>query len=382
MTDEKPPLTTRRRRKWFIVAVILLCVATIPLWRSWQSGTSPLKFQAFDYKINAQTGFNSGCTTSSSQESRFACGRIAIVNRSGHPLLAQTGTELQARLKPLGYVRQIDYYPAGSSPEAGRLAEDITITLDLGDLQETPSLTSLGLNATILVEAGNQPASNTFSFDSSEMPSLVKFRFSGTLHHTSTTTGIGTPDTKYKLAAEDLAKKIAETLIKDFNEKYEKYGVLPDLPATFYPPYRPSPPLPLLEGHDAQKISACRGLFYSNHSRWRLAVDGDPAEILAAMQKRMEAAGWKTDSLAKAPLPPRLDLHRESTTVAIFEGTEAGLATTPPADGQAAVRPKRVFSVQYSDAMTPKQRDEAIDKLLAGRPSLDMLMLFKTTYGH
>ena len=238
-------------------------------------------------------------------------------------------------------------------------------------------MTSLGLSATILVEAGNQPASNTFSFDSSEMPSLVKFRFSGTLHHTSTTTGIGTPDTRYKLAAEDLAKKIAETLTKDFNEKYEKYGVLPDLPTTFYPPYRPLPPLPLLEGHDAQKVSDCRGLFYSNRSRWRLAMDGDPAEILAAMQKRMEAADWKTDFLAKAALPPRLDLHRDSTTVTVFEGTGAGLVTAPPGDGPAAARPKEVFWVQYSDAMTRKQRDEAIEKLLAGRPSLDMLMLFE-----
>ena len=131
MTDEKPPVTTRKRRKWFILAVILLCVAAIPLWHSWQSGTSPLKFQAFDYKINAQNSFDSGSSTSSSQESRFACGRVAIVNRSGHPLLAQTGAELLARLKPLGYVRHIDYYPAGSAPEAGRLAEDITITLDL-----------------------------------------------------------------------------------------------------------------------------------------------------------------------------------------------------------------------------------------------------------
>jgi hypothetical protein len=131
--------------------------------------------------------------------------------------------------KGLGYVDQIDYYPVGYRPEPGGLAPDVVIGLDLESIQESGLPTSGKLDASILVTAGQRLAKCRSGYCDGLSQPLVDFEFNGRLHHVSTTTGVSSSAARYKLAAEDIAKQIANALLKLFDDYREKDGPLPDL---------------------------------------------------------------------------------------------------------------------------------------------------------
>ena len=63
--------------------------------------------------------------------------------------MAEAGPQLQNRLRQLGYLGQVDYYPARSAAKAGEMMPDVAITLDGEELAETRTLAAITLQTTI-----------------------------------------------------------------------------------------------------------------------------------------------------------------------------------------------------------------------------------------
>ena len=223
-------------------------------------------FEAQASKTASNNTFSSSAISSESDQARFAYARIAIFNRSHHLLMARVGSRLLEQLKSLGYLRQVDYYPAGFHVEEGQPAPDLVVTLDLESLNENRGLTASTVEATISVRAGNgAPDCHNSCFDGLTPP-LAQFDWCGRLEHRSTTTGAVSSAARYQQVADDIAKQIATTLTKEFGDRRKKNGPLPELPAEFYPAYRKPLALPWDGLGEPQQVWSWHGLMNHNET--------------------------------------------------------------------------------------------------------------------
>ena len=320
--------------------------------------------------IAANNSFSSCSTASRSDHSGFACRRLVIVNRSDHLLMARVGPLLLDELKSLGYIRQLDYYPVGFHPEQGQLAPDVTITIDLDKLTESDWLVSHSVDATFTVSAGNGPPGCRNSYTDHLSPPVVQFDWNGTLHHVSRMTGIRSSAAKYKLVAQDVAKQIAGSLTKEFNDRRNKEGLMPDLPQAFYPAYRKPPALPLKEFGNLELVASWHALMHHNETRWRLTPDRPATEVLDGAQHRLEAAGWKTQDASKPPAQSYLRMSRNGAVLTMYAASP--LEMQPDSSPRASI-----LDIQYVDRMTQGELRAAIDELLVQGASTEVLICFE-----
>ena len=397
MDNPSTPPIQRRRGRW---PVILLVAALIPaavlavLWFGLpprvpttpirlvrgengllvpvapQEQPSLVSFEIQAGKIEANNQFSSSSTSSRSGHSGLACGRLVIMNHSDHLLMARIGQLLLDELKPLGYIHQIDYYPVGFNPEQGKLAPDVAVTIDLDKLAESGWPGSHTVEATFTVTAGNGPPGCRNSYSDHLTPPVVQFDWNGTLHHTSTTTGLNSSAAKYKLVAENVAKQIAETLTKEFKERREKEGIVPELPQAFYPPYRKPPALPLADFGNLELITSWHGLMNHNETLWRLTINRPVTNVLGEMRRRLEATGWKTRDTSKTPDQSYLRMSHNDTTLMIYVPSPQG---TPPSSSPR----EPILNIQYVDRMTQDELRAAIDESLTQNVSTDILVCFE-----
>jgi len=317
-------------------------------------------------KIAAKNTFNSSSTSSRSDHSGFACGRVLIVNRSDHVLMARIGRLLPEQLKTQDFVRRIDYYPAGAKPEPGELAPDVTITIDLESLTESRWPLWHSVDATFIVTAGNGPTGCAHGYVDHLTPPLVRFDWSGALHHASTTPGLFSSAAKYKLAAEDVARQIAGTLLKEFKGRREKEGTVPELAQAFYPPYREPPALPLAGLGDLEMLASWHGLMNHNETLWRLTADRPVTAVLGAVEQRLKADGWKTLDSSASPDHGYLRMGRQGMMLVAYV----------PSSREGPPPQEPILNVQYVDRMTQEEVRAAIDQAMAQDASADVLVCF------
>ncbi len=316
--------------------------------------------------IEANNSFNSTAVSSRSDHAGFACSRLAIFNRSNHLLMARVGQLLPEKLQALGCIRQIDYYPAGFDAKQGERAPDVVVTLDLNELTEGGLPGWRTLKAQFHVTAGNGAPGCRNSYTDHFTPPLVQFEWSGALDHTSTMTGVSSSAAKYKLVAENVASRIADSLTKAFQERLEAEGPSPEFPTPFYPPYRPAPDLPLAEFGKTEIVSSWHGVLNHNETLWRLDLAGPADDFFGEMPQRLEAAGWKKSAADKQHLR--------------FTNNAAILVAYVPSErnGQQASAKRTPFVyVQYVDRMTQDEVRAAIDQALAANASPDVLIRFE-----
>ncbi|MCH5374264.1 MAG: hypothetical protein JJ992_09820, partial [Planctomycetes bacterium] len=199
-----------------------------------QPGETGPHWEAHAGKIQAQNSITTISSESRSGRARFACRRMLIVNRSEHLLMQRVGARLLDHLKTIRGFEQVDYLPDGRQTETGQVSPDVTVTLELEEIQESGLVAAHQLEARIRMQAGNSLRRSSTHYMDGLDPPLVNLDIACTLEHRSTTTEIGTPSSRYKLAAEDIAKQLGEALAKKLNELYEKDGALPPLPDVFY----------------------------------------------------------------------------------------------------------------------------------------------------
>ncbi len=280
-----------------------------------------LDFEALAAQTRCTDSVSAFSSTTSSANTRFACRRILIVNRSDHLLMRRMAPRLLEHLANVECAQEVDYSPGGRIGAPGDPAPDVVVTLTMPSFKETGSIGRTQLKATIVAVAGNSLTAGHDSGVDSRTPPTLRFDWKATVEHESTTTGVASRSAKYKPQAEDIARQLGDALVKLINGYNEKYGPLPDLPAAFYPAYIPTGPLPFLDGHTLEPVASWHGLMVSNDSCWRLSA---PADALADIRKKMESAGWSVSSDGGDPATPALSGRRGEARLLICRAGKEG----------------------------------------------------------
>ena len=297
--------------------------------------------------------------------------------------MARVGQMLIERLQELAGVEQIDYYPAGYNFEDGCLAPDIVVTLDLLRLNESAGLTECKLEADVAIHAGTGIVKSSVSSIDDLSPPCLLFDWNANLHHSSTVVGVESASSKYKLQSEDVAKQIAESLLKQFRQWRDENELQPKLPAAFYPAYHAPQEIPWYKTCQVEKLASWHGFMSHNETFYRLtlAAESDPADILAEIERQMQDSGWKTQQFTKKP-PEEvyLRMRRQSTVFEIF-AQRPGLMTRPPIVLENTVAPaaalKPVLYVSYIERMSPEEMAAAIEATLTADTPPETLVLFE-----
>jgi hypothetical protein len=332
--------------------------------------------------IQARDSMNSYSTVSSSNEARFACRRIVIRSQSDHRLLERVGVELQKRLSELPFVEEIDYYPSGSEPEPGNRAPDVTILLDLPKLKDRKLPLNRWLVGTVSVEAAISPYGSSSFVHDSTTPPIINFSWGATLQHKSLTQGFVTKGAKYKLAAADIAKQIAGTLTKTFEGWREKHGTLPELPASFYGPYRPAPDLAFLPEEECETVQSAFGLFRHNHTIWRFLDDRDTTGVFNTVQEEMESRGWKTYTREVGPhVEGLLRLSSGTQRLEVFpQRRRRTVGMTIRIEKEKPAPEETPYIVHYREVFTDAEIDSALADLIESDASADTLLMFEDAF--
>jgi hypothetical protein len=340
---------------------------------------------SFDFqagKISSSNIFGSASGSSSSGVSPFACSRIVLINPGDNLLMARVGQLLLGRLRELPGVQQFDYYPGAYKFEDGSRAPDVIVTLELQRLVESVGVTEQKLEADLAVYAGaslihEYPA----SYRDDLSPPVFAFDWKGNLRHSSTVTGVTSASAKYKLQSEDIAKQIADKLLDQFRDWREKYRPLPQLPAAFYPAYRPLETMPWGQDCKAEQLGSWHGLMNHNNTYYRLTTERNVVDFLAGVEGRMKADGWKTQEFFRNP--PEMVYLRMRRGSAVFEiyperPREAVLSQSKTEKlAISSEAGQSVLNAHYTDRMSSEELAAAIDELLTPDIPAETLTLFE-----
>lgn len=345
-----------------------------------QEAGGGLSFEAQVGTIKARNSFSSTHSSSRSSNPRFACRRVAVFNLSDHLLVERAGGLLLDRLKQLNCIDQLDYYPAGHTTEAGQLAPDITITLALDRIAHR-GVVGQDLEADITVTAGRGYVRGNTHYHDGLGPPAVMFSWRGHLEHRSTVLGVSSSAAKYKLAAQNIAEQISDSLTKMFEEYLEKDGPMPELPEMFYPAYRRPPPMPWLDAYAAERVTGYHGLLTRNDSTWRLTTDREPRDLFMDVHKHLTAAGWKGGSnVAEQEAPTHLRMTRDAAVVEVFVKQRRMRSRTLTTTTDAEAPRERTFYVRYLDRMTRDEVGSAVEQAFDAQLPIDLLVLFERSW--
>jgi hypothetical protein len=345
--------------------------------------TSGFSFDFHVEQMSSSNIFGSSSSSSTSGCSPLACSRIVILNKQGGNLLmARVGRLLINRLGELPWVGEIDYYPPDSNVADGCPAPDVIVTLDLPRLEESSGLIEHKLDADIAVRAGTSLLDDAHvSYIDNLTPPAFHFDWNGQLRHSSTVSGATSASVKYKSQAEDIAEQIGDKLLEEFKQWKEKYGLMPQLPAAFYPPYRPLDTLPWQLESKAEKLASWHGFMNHNDSYYRLTIEGSAADALAQIERQLKDKGWKTSDFRREPAESAyLRMSRGSAVFEIFPQRKNKAFLSPeqpdplpaaPGDGHNCV------VAHYTDRMSAEELSAAIDETILPETPLDTILLFE-----
>ena len=291
-----------------LVVAILGFLVNIPglthLWMQPFLGRSPEAGKHFDAHLAAIESANNTSTSvvaASSDNSRLACGRIAVIADSRHLLLHRIGSALVEKLKTVPAVETVEFYPDGAFPGCGQRAPDIFVRLHLDRIKETPIPYSLKLGAQIGVGIGRMPLPGMHSYyDQRTSSPLLDFDLQIQMRHTSTTAGY--ESARYSMAARNIANDLGETIAKTLGQWQDKYGLLPKLPGEFYGNYTANELSEPLKKLEPVLLGSYSGLLMHNETYLQFTLADEPVKAIEGLRDAMTALGWKElSSVWKSP---------------------------------------------------------------------------------
>ncbi len=320
-------------------------------------------------KIQSNNNLTSASSNTAGNSARLACRNVLLACRSDHVLAQRVAGDLLERLKSVPFLEQITYLPPGETPQQGAMAPDLFVSVELVSLEESGLIDHV-VDASFLVRAGTSPVADNYSAVTNLTPPMVEFSWKAHLEHHSTTREVASSAAKYKLVSEDIAQQISNALAKQLDTFREKYGLLPELPAEFYPDYEPPPELPL-EGYHPELVFSGHGLLLRNASAWKCRSEKPLADVLSHLRGRLEVAQFKGDIQHDA-----LRMHNEVGKVVVL---------SEYADGQRLAFVERetpgetVFFVTYTRDYSGDDRDRAVAALFESAAPLETLLLFENS---
>lgn len=344
-----------------------------------QEPAASATFEAQFGKLNAKNNLGSSSSSMSSDPSFFADSHVAIINRSDHTLMKRVGGLMLEQLKQQPWLQRIDYYPRGESMPQGERAPDIFVTLDLSNLEESGLLVEHGIQAKINVLASDNLARSNHSYNDNLTPPNIEFDWHGKLEHDSTTTGIGSSAAKYKLAAENIAKQLTDSLVKHLDGLRKKHGPSPAIPDQFFPAYQETESLPFLEKWKAKLLFSGHGLMNRNQSVWMIQSDKPPNDVLRAVAEELAAQDWTVPSFQVDEQAQHLRVKRGSVVLEIFPDRASRTAYNLQGEfvGEAKQGPFTYY-VTYWDRMQHQEILAACGALLDDETAVETVVLFSS----
>jgi len=341
----------------------------------------PSPFEAHAGVLKAENSCNATGFDVVSGSAGFPCRTLVLLNLSEHPLLQRVGPNLVGRLKQLPHVQTLTYYPSLPKPEEGTLSPDVIVTLDAESIKESHGLGSAKLEAQIVVTAGTHLVQSRASYCDHLTPPIFRFTWRCELRHKSTRSGFESSAARYKHAATNIAQEIGKQLQRTWDKHCKAHGVMPELPATFYPAYRQAPELPFLAKVGAERLVAYHGPMTHNDSMWKIRSDRPPSELLPDIQGEMVSLGWRTHGISTAANSlPHLRMAKDAAALTVFpKQTEATENLAMPGPQKPATGPD-VYFVHYEDRMTESEIEGAAEQLLSATTPLNVLLMFESKW--
>ena len=316
-------------------------------------------------RLDSKDNMVSWASAVSPDRSRFACRRVAVLNLSDHLLLRRVGPAVARKLGAFSGIEEVNYYPVDAHPEPGTRTPDLFVALDLEDLDKTGGPLSRNLKARIAATVGTAYARSHVGYMDDLTPPLIRLMRRITLEHTSARHGPVSRSEDYRMVADNISEQLSKDIVKSLRELQEKHGGLPELPDTFYPPYREAELPASLWRHELQMIGSWHGLMNHNDTFWTCHID-DPSGEIARMAKALEARGWHVTADEKQC---HLRAFDDEDVLEVFRrdrGERPGTAGSGPAQ----------MYVRYVDRMSEPELSEAINGTLTEETPTDVMLLF------
>ncbi len=332
------------------------------------------RFSAHAATIEARNNTSSTTVSSSSDNARLACRRVAVIAEGGHALDSLIGSALREVLAGMPFVEEAVLFTEGRFPPDGELRPDVFVLVAARNVRVTPVPYAVTLRAEIDVSAGSSPWRGTASYHDGRDPPVLDFHWEGTVRHESKT--VGYESLRHGLAARNIAGEIGEGLGKAFTKWREKYGVPRDVPEGLYGAYRAAKLPEPLRKIGARRLCSYRGLLTHGETYWRLRVGKKGlAELLERLSKELEAGGWRELSCGKRNLrmehgPARIHVYRPSERVRTGWVVNSGEASEP----------QTTLYVRLRERFGPEERRAALERLLAEPAPTDALLFFSRLF--
>lgn len=320
--------------------------------------------------IQAKNNLISANSSSHGGDARNSVANVLLICKSHDALSQRVAADLLAELKKVPHYSEIKYIPPGHPlPTSGR-APDLFIQLEMLSLQES-GLIAHQVDARLRARWGNSLVESRHTYTNHQTPPLIDSHTVAQLEHHSATREVASSAAKYKLVAADIAKQFGGAITKEINDRVQKNGVLPDLPAEFFAEYQQPPELPL-DGFASELIFSGSGLFKHNETVWQCRSEAPLGQSLAQLRQRLVDLGYK----AGEPAQPMTYLRatKDDSVVEAFADHPGVFGQLPDAEQS---QQDHAFIVTYTEWATTEERHAAVERLLDAKADLGTLMIFE-----
>ncbi|MCH7988652.1 MAG: hypothetical protein IID46_05800, partial [Planctomycetes bacterium] len=189
--------------------------------------------------------------------------------------------------------------------------------------------------------------------------------------------GVESSAAQYVLQGKDIGGEIAKAITAKLKELRDKHDALPELPAGFYPEWRPTPDFNFLKKYKVEQLTSVHGLCFHNETFWRINAVENVDETMTSIHKQLQDNGWagELNEMDRAG-PVHLRMSKDSQVLEVFSESwmHRKLNKTD------APRSIDLF-VRYRDPMTTDEYHDVFEELLTSQEPDDNLLLKMRRYG-
>ncbi|MAG92591.1 MAG: hypothetical protein CMJ48_02395 [Planctomycetaceae bacterium] len=322
--------------------------------------------------LTANKSSTTSTGSSSSDGSRLMAGSIAVFNLSDHALMQRVGLDLFKKLQETARFEEIHYLPHDEQLPAGSRLPDVFVTLDLPAIDQGGVPLRRTLDAQLRITVSDRYGRSNYSYRGTFTPPTVTYFSETNVDYKATNIGIETSAARYHAVSLDLAAEIDKGITKLLDGFAEKHPVAIESPPEFSPPYAPPPEWSFLNELEAQRLVSGCSFMRRTVAVWSFAVSKTSQhDVYRRITDELEREGWKIPEAAAEEL--MLRIPRGQQTVEVFRQQSSG-AAAQNAKNDASI--PQTYFVVFTDSMTPRQIDEALQALLDREAPESVLVQF------
>lgn len=307
--------------------------------------------------IESNNSFSTSTSSSSSSDCLFACRKIAIIMDDHHPLNREVLEPIVESLKSLPFVEEIKTLSWTNITQLNGRLPDLFIRITAPKIDESYFPPRLRLNAQYEIQASDRLLRSNNYYGGNTVLPLFQMRMNIEFDHQSTTTFVGTPNSKYALVAKDIGKELAKAIGKTLREQAGKYPLLPQEADAFLPEPTQEHTLPFPSLRETESLFTGYRPFVSRIAHWKIEDPSAQTKAIDGLMRDVQSAGWYAGEGTDTQKKPRFwRFYKDGSCLEILEepspSLEFNIETQPE-----TTKPLYII---YSEEMS---KEEVIDVL-------------------